>query len=135
MIPLFPQFFRLFGLISFIGVIATALVAFGTILQNRTYKFIERSFMWFSVYNIIFFSLYTPLILNLFIGFFGPFPIAVQRTINTFYAVQMIIYLANTLLQLRVIYLSEMIIFFEKEEKSRTLITTNKVQDLPFFKK
>ena len=125
--------FSLLGLISFLGSFVTALIAFGVVLQNKTYKLNERSFMWFAVYGFIFFSLYQPFILNLFTNFFGPDPVAIDRTIDTFYLFRTIFVAGNIVLQLIIIHNNELRIFFEKNK--RPLANTYNIDDLPFFKK
>jgi len=125
--------FSLFGIISFFGSFVTALIAFGVVLQNKTYKLNERSFMWFAVYGFIFFSLYQPYILNLFTNFFGPDPVAVDRTVDTFFLFRTIFIAVNVILQLIIVHNNELRIFFEKNK--RPLAHTYNIDDLPFFKK
>ena len=126
--------FRLFGIISYFGSFLTMLVAFGAILQNRTYKLNERSFMWFSVFYFIFFSLYQPYILNLLKNFFGPSPIAIERTVNTFFDLRTVLIGANIVLQVLCMRNNELRLYFEKEDKKHPM-PSHSVKDLPFFDK
>jgi hypothetical protein len=127
------QYFRLFGIISFFGVILTAIVAFGVVLQHRTDKFNERTMMWLTIYSLMFYSLYAPLILNLFTNFFGPDPLAIRRTVEVFLIVQMILYAVNIVLQLVSIHNNEINIYFKKEAKRRAEEQNQKIKDMPFF--
>lgn len=125
-------FFRLFGLISFIGTTLTIIIAFGVILQHKTFKINERSFMWFSVYGLIFFSIYQPYILNLLASFFGTLPMQIRATANAFYMVRTILLGANVVLQLLCVHHNEINIYLEKYYQKNKK-ETNKVSDLPFF--
>jgi len=113
------RFFRFFGIISFFGVVLTVIIAFGVILQHRTDKFNERSFMWFTLYSLIFYSLYAPLIMNLFTNFFGPDPLAIRRVEEVFLIVQMFFYGLNIILQLVCIHNNEINLYLKKEAKKR----------------
>jgi uncharacterized protein YacL len=126
-------FSSFWGLVSLIGSISTILVAFVVILQHKTFKLTERSFMWFSIYNVIFYSLYTAYILNLLTNFFGPFPLEIQRTYDVFFAVRLVLFIGNVFLQILVVHRNEINKFLENEEKER-LNGGNKISDLPFFK-
>ncbi|PKK95573.1 MAG: hypothetical protein CVV60_00505 [Tenericutes bacterium HGW-Tenericutes-5] len=125
--------FSLLGIISFLGSFITVLIAFGVVLQNKTYKLNERSFMWFAVYGFIFFSLYQPFILNLITNFFGPDPVAIDRTVDTFFLLRTILIGVNVVLQLIIVHNNELHIFFEKNK--RPLVNAYNIDDLPFFKK
>lgn len=133
LLQLAGQLFSLFGIISFLGSFVTALVAFGVVLQNKTYKLNERSFMWFAIYGFIFFSLYQPFILNLITNFFGPDPVAIDRTVDIFFLFRTILLVFNVILQLIIVHNNELRLFFEKNK--RPLANTYNIDDLPFFKK
>ncbi len=121
------------GLVSLLGSILTMFVAFGVVLQHRTFRLTERSFMWFSLYTIVFYSMYTPYILNLLTNFFGPFPLAIQRTINAFQTIRLILYIGNVALQILIIHRNEINKKLEEEDEEANE-ERKRIASLPFFK-
>ena len=127
----FPNSFRLFGLISFVGGFITFLLAFGAILQHKSEKLNERSFFWFSIYTMLFWSLYQPLILNLFINFFGPEELAIRTTITVFNVVRSSLIVLNVVLQIMIVRSNEWNILLSK--MTRPISSSYDLDDLPFF--
>jgi hypothetical protein len=126
-------FFRVFGIMSFFGAIVTVLLAFGAVLQHKTYKLNERSFMWFSVFGFIFFSIYQPYILNLLSAFFGNLTIEIRQTQTVFFLVRTILLGINVVLQLLCVKNNEINIYLDQQEQK--IKDSYKVTDMPFFDK
>jgi len=129
----FPgEYFRFFGLISFLGIIITIILAFGTILQNKTFKFNERGFIYFSIFTLLFYSMYTPYLLNLLKNFFGPDPIALKSTESVYYFLGTYLIVINMIIQLVIVNNNEISIYINSIKDPYK--NSYNLDDLPFFK-
>jgi hypothetical protein len=129
----FPgEYFRFFGLISFLGIIITIILAFGTILQNKTFKFNERGFIYFSIFTLLFYSMYTPYLLNLLKNFFGPDPIALKSTESVYYFLGTYLIVINMIIQLVIVNNNEISIYINSIKEPYK--NSYNLDDLPFFK-
>lgn len=114
-----PVAIRVFGSFSFFAGIIGFFVAFALVLQHKTYKFTEVSFLIFSIVNYTFFSYFNFYLLNMLIRIFGPFEIHIIQMQNVYYVIQLLIEIAMAVIQVLLIYYLERNMWYELRLKLR----------------
>ncbi len=114
-----PVAIRVFGSFSFFAGIIGFFVAFALVLQHKTYKFTEVSFLIFSIVNYTFFSYFNFYLLNMLIRIFGPFEIHIIQMQNVYYVIQLMIEIAMAVIQVLLIYYLERNMWYELRLKLR----------------
>ncbi len=121
---------RIYGSFSFFAGIAAFFVAFAVVLQNKTYKLIERSFLYFAIINYVFFSYFNFYLHSYLIRFFGPFEIHIIKMYQVYYVVLIVIEVSLVVLQIILIYFLERNKWFELRLKLRDQeIMNSKITD------
>lgn len=108
-----PIAIRVFGSFSFFAGIIGFFVAFALVLQHKTYKFTEVSFLLFSIVNYTFFSYFNFYLMNLLIRIFGPFEIHIIQMQNVYFVIQLLIEIGMAVIQVLLIYYLERNMWYE----------------------
>ena len=98
---------RVFGSFSFFFGIIGFFVAFALVLQHKTYKFTEISFLSFAIINYVFFSYFNFYFQNLLVRIFGPYEVHIVKMFYVYYGVVLAIEIGVAILQVIVIYFLE----------------------------
>lgn len=98
---------RIFGSFSFFSGLIGFFLAFGLVLQHKTYKFTELSFFAFSILNYVFFSYFTFYLRDMLITIFGPFEIHIIKMFYVYYGVEIAAEISILVLQVLVIFFLE----------------------------
>lgn len=110
---------RIFGSFSFFAGIVGFLIAFAITLQHKTYKFIETSFLLFSIVNYVFFSYYNFYFNSYLERIFGPFEVHIIKMYQVYFVVLIVVEIGMAIIQVLMIYFLERNKWYELRLKLR----------------
>jgi hypothetical protein len=118
-LPMQSATMRIYGSFSFFCGILGFFVAFGLVLQHKTYKFTELSFFSFSIINYVFFSYFNFYFVNMLVSLFEPNQVHINKMLNVYAGVLLLLEIGVLILEVLVIYFLERNKWFELRLKLR----------------